>query len=75
MTTDIKTSGGRLPENQVALSVVSDAAMERERAQTDFIDAVLQAWQSGLSHRAIANAAGLSHTRIGNIIREYGTHY
>jgi hypothetical protein len=50
---------------------VTDCARAREEAETDFIEAVLHAARSGASQRQIGNACGLSHARIGQIVRKY----
>lgn len=53
------------------LQHVHDCAKARHEADTDFIESVLHAVRSGASQRQVGDAAGLSHARIGQIVRRY----
>lgn len=53
------------------LQHVRDCRKARENAEDDFIEAVLHATRAGASQRQIGEAAGLSHARIGQIVRQY----
>ena len=66
-TTDVV---GRVDES---LAMVSERRRSKEHAMDDFIYAVLNASAAGASQRMIGDAAGLSHARIGQIIRQYRT--
>jgi hypothetical protein len=58
-----------------ALKEVSSARLNQRHAGDDFIDAVLAASSAGASQRMIGEFAGLSHARIGQIIRAYRIKY
>jgi DNA-binding transcriptional ArsR family regulator len=65
MTTDtesVATRGRILQE----LSLLSDA---RERLESEFQMLIVEASDCGISQRAIGQHAGLSHARIGQIVR------
>lgn len=57
-------------ENAPALKAVKRAAKRREDADDAFREAVLAAATDGQSLRSIARAAGLSHARVHQIVKE-----
>lgn len=56
--------------SQRSLSDVARYRTRRDQAETDFRNAVRRAYAAGHSLRTIAERAGLSHTRILQIVRE-----
>ena len=54
------------------LKAVRRAARQRVTATANFRTAVVDAHRAGESLRRIAEAAGLSHVRVLNIVREAG---
>lgn len=54
-----------------SLDAVTSSKRAKEDATDDFIQSLLNASAAGASQRVIGDAAGLSHARIGQIIREY----
>ena len=55
------------------LQHVRDCRKDLKEAEDDFIEAVLHATRAGASQRQIGDAAGLSHARIGQIVRQYNS--
>lgn len=53
-----------------SLSDVGRYRVRRDQAETDFRNAVRRAHREGHSLRAIGDAAGMSHTRIRQIVLE-----
>lgn len=51
--------------------VADDAKQASAGAYAEWFDAVWAAHKAGLSYRKIAEAAGVSHPRIQQIVREY----
>ena len=52
-----------------SLKTVERTAKKRKTAEAEFRDAVFAAHAAGETLRAIAEAAGLSHTRVLQILR------
>jgi DNA-directed RNA polymerase sigma subunit (sigma70/sigma32) len=55
---------------QRSLSDVTRYRTRRDQAETDFRNAVRRAHKAGHTLRAIGDAAGMSHTRIRQIVLE-----
>lgn len=55
---------------QADLRAVKRAASRRASAEASYRDAIRQAHAAGQSLRAIAEAAGVTHVRILQIVRE-----
>lgn len=52
------------------LSTVEKASRLRDESERGWRDAILAAHAAGLSYRAIAGAAGVSHQRVAQIVAE-----
>jgi hypothetical protein len=54
----------------IALQAVRRATVRRVAAEQAWRDAIVKAVAGGYSHRAVGKAAGVSHTRVQQILRE-----
>jgi len=52
------------------LDELRDLKKMRESIESEFVHAIMTAASAGISQRAIGEAAGLSHARIGQIVRQ-----
>jgi hypothetical protein len=57
-------------DDQVDLKPVAQARVVRETAEQAWRDAIIAAHAAGLSTRTVAEVAGVSHTRIAEIVRD-----
>lgn len=56
------------------LSEVAEIARMRDQLDSEFQQVIVAASEAGISQRAIGEAAGLTHARIGQIVRQNQTH-
>ena len=62
----------KLAAEEASVAQLAAAAQATRRAQLDLEGAVCAAARRGMSHRAIAKAAGVTHPTVASILRRYG---